>query len=84
MTITTLRWSWRQVHGTPNGESGNGALRVYFDRRLRLEFHGSRINSDAELPAYRELNDRLGLTGLAGDFVSDAIVALRPLAPVRC
>jgi hypothetical protein len=51
----------------PTGESDNGALRVYFARRLRLEFHDSRISSDAGLLAYRELNEAPGLTGLAGD-----------------
>jgi hypothetical protein len=30
-------------------------LRVDFDRRLRLEFDGSRITSDAGIPAHREL-----------------------------
>ncbi len=31
------------------GESRKPCLRVDFDRRLKLEFHGSRITSDAGL-----------------------------------
>jgi hypothetical protein len=37
-------------------------LRVAFDRRIKLEFHGARITSDGGLLAYRELDDAFGFT----------------------
>jgi Transposase DDE domain group 1 len=53
------------------GEENTAALRVIFDPRLKLEFHGSRVTSDAGLLPFRDLDDALGLTDLAEEVLAD-------------
>ena len=47
------------------GESSNSHATLQFDRRVRLEFHGATITSDAGLLACRELDEALELTETA-------------------
>ena len=48
------------------GEARRDALRVGFDRAVKLEFHGARVSSDAGLFPYRDLDDAAQLTESAG------------------
>ena len=53
------------------GEARKEALRVDFDSRIKLEFHGAAITSDAGLIAYRELDEALSLTEIADEVLRD-------------
>ena len=56
-------------HPEGAGETGDG--RLGFDRRVRLEFHGSKVSSDGGLLVFRDLDEALGLHAIAGRFLRD-------------
>ena len=43
------------------GERSKDAYRLNINRKLKVEFHGTKVTSDAVLLAYRELDEVLGI-----------------------
>ena len=54
------------------GDSDKTPLRLQFNPKVRLEFHGATITSDAGLLPIRELDDALDLTPIASDYLQES------------
>jgi hypothetical protein len=54
------------------GEIQNRPFQVSFNSSLKIDFQGSRITSDAGLLVVRELDERLGLSQLISNHLTDA------------
>ena len=54
------------------GDGDKTPLRLQFNPQIRLEFHGATITSDAGLLPIRELDDALGLTHIAADYLQES------------
>jgi hypothetical protein len=53
------------------GDGENAPLRLLFNPKIRLEFHGATIASDAGLLPVRKLDEALGLTRIATDYLQE-------------
>jgi hypothetical protein len=54
------------------GDGDNAPLKLKFDPKVRIEFRGATITSDAGLLACRELDEALGLTETASDHLHES------------
>ena len=54
------------------GDGEKTPLKLNFDSKVRLEFRGATITSDAGLLACRDLDDALSLTDFADDFLEES------------
>ena len=54
------------------GDDEKTSLKLDFDSKVRVEFRGATITSDAGLLACRELDDALSLTDSADEFLKES------------
>jgi Transposase DDE domain group 1 len=55
----------------PIGEKQNQPFQLSFNSSLKVDFQGSRVTSDGALLLVRELDERLGLSELIREHLSD-------------
>jgi len=53
------------------GEEKNSYFRVSFNRKLKVGFKGAQVTSDGGLLVIREMDEQLGLTKIAGEYLKD-------------
>jgi len=53
------------------GEEKNSYFRVSFNQKLKVGFKGAEVTSDGGLLAIREMDEQLGLTRIAGEYLKD-------------
>ena len=58
--------------GGAEDEADGAGLRIDFDRRLKLELHGSKVTCHAGLRLLRDLDDASGLSDHAGEVLADS------------
>ena len=54
------------------GNGDKNPHRHQFNHKVRLEFHGATITSDAGLLPIREMDDALGLTRITADYLQES------------
>ena len=54
------------------GDGEKASLRLQYNPKVRLAFHGATITTDAGLLAFREFDDALGLTEIAEDYLQES------------
>ena len=55
------------------GATANQPFRLSFNTALKVEFQGSRVTSDGGLILVRELDERLGISALIAQHITDTL-----------